>query len=63
MIEISTKLIDQLAGNNGKVKKDCCLKYLIKVSNKLIDQLTFDNEKVKRKVRKPKPRMVMEQRD
>lgn len=35
--------------------------YTIQISTKLIDQLARDDEKVKRKVRKPKPKKVVEQ--
>ncbi|CAM0958796.1 unnamed protein product [Alopecurus aequalis] len=35
--------------------------YSIQISTRLIDQLARDDEKVKRKVRKPKPKKVVEQ--
>ncbi|KAK1693546.1 hypothetical protein QYE76_010243 [Lolium multiflorum] len=35
--------------------------YTIQISTKLIDQLARDDEKVKRRVRKPKPKKVVEQ--
>ncbi|XP_047080447.1 uncharacterized protein LOC124691222 [Lolium rigidum] len=37
--------------------------YKIQISTELINQLARDDEKVKRKVRKPKPKKAVEQRD